>query len=291
MAAVNPENIVQILQIQVDLVDPSPFQPRKYFDQDKADSLASSVKEHGVQQAVKVRPHPTEAGRYQLAYGECRLRACKKLGLATIPAVVEQLSDQQMLEIGLEENLKRQSLTYTEEAESFKRVLESYNGDIERAEKRLSVKRKTILQRIALLGLPVEVQAWVDVKKLSLGCANVIAELVEDPEDQLKYATFALKRKKTETQMRKHLQNELKQKAGKPDDSTDEVGDSDSQDQKPADITSEVKNLMKTVANLTRMFSRFKGFDALKAERLMCSGLKNQLEGLREELDEFEDKL
>src|SRR5690606_29605892 len=101
----------------------NPYQPRKRFDEDKIEELAQSIKEHGVLQPIIVKR--SEIGYYIIA-GERRVRACKRLGLTTIPAVVRDIDDKVMAEIALLENLQREDLTIIEEATAYQTLIERH---------------------------------------------------------------------------------------------------------------------------------------------------------------------
>lgn len=105
--------------LPLDLLDPSPSNPRKVFDELKLAELAASIKEHGLAQPVLVRPHPTDPGRYQLVVGERRLRAVRLLGYGAIPAIVRELDDGQVLELQVIENNQREDVHPLEEADGF----------------------------------------------------------------------------------------------------------------------------------------------------------------------------
>ncbi|MGB4141104.1 MAG: ParB/RepB/Spo0J family partition protein, partial [Limnochordia bacterium] len=113
-----------VSQIEVDKITANPFQPRKHFDQEKLEELAESIKNHGVLEPIIVR---RAGGEYQIVIGERRWRACQLAGLATVPAVVKELSDREMTEMALIENLQREDLNAIEEAEGYQILIDEFS--------------------------------------------------------------------------------------------------------------------------------------------------------------------
>ena len=165
--------------ISVDLIDRNPFQPRHEFDPAALNELADSIRQHGVLQPVLVR---SAGGGYQLIAGERRLIAAKKAGLQEIPCRVLALTDQQVSEVALEENLKRQDLNVLEKATAFQGYLDRYGCSIEVLSRRLSLDRSTVSNMVRLLELPEAVKADLRSDKISAGHARALLSLKSDSD-------------------------------------------------------------------------------------------------------------
>ena len=194
-------------EIPLAQVDPNPFQPRTDFDPAELDSLADSIKIHGLLQPVVVR----EAGdRYQLVAGERRFRAAQTLGLQTIPARIVKLTDQQTCELALVENLQRKDLNAIEKALAFQRYLDQFQSTHETLANQLGVDRSTVTNLLRLLDLPDAVQEMVVRGELSNGHARAVLSL-EDPIAQLTLANDVISQgltvRQTEAEARKRKDN------------------------------------------------------------------------------------
>ena len=159
-------------RIPVDDIDINPKQPRRYFDEDALNELASSIKTHDIIQPVTVSRMPS--GRYRLVSGERRLRASKIAGLKDIPAYIRQTNDQQLLELALLENLQREDLNAMEVALSFKRMMEELDLTQEQVAERMGKDRSTIANFIRLLKLPPDIQVAVRIGEISMGHARAL---------------------------------------------------------------------------------------------------------------------
>lgn len=159
-------------------------QPRLYFDEEKLDELATSIKVHGVLQPLVV----VQCGdRYELIAGERRLRASKKAGLATVPAVVrrdDDMDEQKKLELALIENIQRHDLNVIEEARSYVRLTEDFGLSQEDIAARTGKSRPVVANRMRLVALPVEIQKALIAGDITEGHAKVILGLVQ-PQKQL----------------------------------------------------------------------------------------------------------
>lgn len=136
-------------------ISPNPFQPREEFAEDNLAELAQSIRTYGLLQPVLVRPLGKS---YQLVAGERRLRACKSLGWAKIPAVIREVNDSAMVAIALIENLQREDLDFFEEAKGYQRLLEEFNLTQEVLAQRIGKSQSTIANKIRLLKLTGSVQ-------------------------------------------------------------------------------------------------------------------------------------
>lgn len=158
-------------EISVELIDRNPFQPRQDFDQSALNELVDSIRQHGVLQPLLVRQH---GDGYQLIAGERRLISAKKAGLTSVPCRVLNLSDQQVSEVALEENLKRQDLNVLEKATAFQDYLKRFGCTIEDLARRLSFERSTVSNMLRLLELPDAVKSDLRSDKISAGHARAI---------------------------------------------------------------------------------------------------------------------
>lgn len=158
-------------EISVELIDRNPFQPRQDFDQSALNELVDSIRQHGVLQPLLVRP---AGDGYQLIAGERRLISAKKAGLRQVPCRVLNLTDQQVSEVALEENLKRQDLNVLEKAIAFQDYLKRFSCTIEDLARRLSFERSTVSNMLRLLELPDQVKGDLRSDKISAGHARAI---------------------------------------------------------------------------------------------------------------------
>ncbi len=168
-------------EIDLSKIDVNPFQPRSHFDEESLNELADSIKKLGIIQPITVRK---VNDRYQLITGERRFRASKIAGLTTIPAYVRTADDQGMLEMALVENIQRQDLDAIEIAISYQRLIEECNLTQEDLGGRVGKKRATVTNYLRLLKLPVEIQAGIRDKLLTMGHARAIIG-IEDSSLQL----------------------------------------------------------------------------------------------------------
>lgn len=168
-------------EIEVELIDPNPRQPRTVFDEDQLAELVHSIREIGVLQPVVVRRKPDADERYELIMGERRLRATKEAGLETIPAIVRFVDDTDLLRDALLENLHRAELNPLEEAAAYGQLLEDFNCTQEELSERIGRSRPQISNTLRLLRLPPLVQRRVAAGVISAGHARAILGL-KDPE-------------------------------------------------------------------------------------------------------------
>ncbi len=172
----------KIQEIELALIAPNPFQPRKTFDQQALQELAESIREHGVIQPLVVTKTPTG---YQLVVGERRFRASQLAGLVKVPAIVKQtMEDQTKLEVALIENIQRQELNPIEEAQAYDRLMKTFNMTQEQVAKKVGKSRPAVANTVRLLNLPAEIQRGVIEGKLTEGHARALLGL-GDPEKML----------------------------------------------------------------------------------------------------------
>jgi ParB family transcriptional regulator, chromosome partitioning protein len=153
-------------EIDVFRITPNPFQPRRDFAGPEFDELVASVRRHGVLQPVMVRP---KGAGYELVAGERRWRAAKDAGLVTIPAVVKDVVDREMLEIALIENLKRADLSPIERAMAYRRLAEEFQMTQDQVAEAVGSSRSAVANTIRLLDLPPEVQLSVGQGRITEG--------------------------------------------------------------------------------------------------------------------------
>ena len=164
----------KVNQISVGEIRTNPYQPRKIFDQAALEELAESIKEHGILQPIVVR----KAGeKYELVVGERRFRAAKLIKLKEVPAIIKELTDQQMMELAILENLQREDLTPIEEAEAYQKLMEALNLTQEQLAFRLGKSRPHIANHIRLLALPENVRKLISDKELSMGHGRTLLGL------------------------------------------------------------------------------------------------------------------
>ena len=168
--------------LPVELLRPSPFQPRKHFDDDAFMALVDSVKEKGVLQPLLVRHDPKDAKRYEIIAGERRWRAAQQARLHEVPVVVKDLSDRDTLEVALVENLQREDLTPLEEAEAYRRLMDEFGHTQEVLAKAVGKSRSHVANMMRLLGLPKPVQRMLDEGQISAGHARTLIS-AERPEE------------------------------------------------------------------------------------------------------------
>lgn len=174
----------RFIDLDINLITPNPQQPRSVFEPEQFAELVHSIREFGVLQPVVVRP---KGAGFELIMGERRLRASKEAGLTTIPAVVRDTADENMLRDALLENLHRANLNPLEEASAYKQLLEDFGTTQEQLADRLGRSRPQITNTLRLLRLPVAVQAKVASGVLSAGHARA---LLGAPNEEL-MATLA----------------------------------------------------------------------------------------------------
>jgi ParB family transcriptional regulator, chromosome partitioning protein len=185
-ALINDDNLTkssgdELLDLDIDLIEPNSEQPRNRFAEENLEELAQSIKTNGIVQPIVVR---RKGGRYQIVAGERRWRASQKVGLVKIPAIVKEVSDDKLLEIALIENIQRQELNAIEEAKAFKNLINSVGLTQEMIAERVGKSRTFIANSMRLLRLDEEVQYLIIEEKLSAGHARALLAL--DSEEKQK---------------------------------------------------------------------------------------------------------
>lgn len=163
-----------VQHLQVSVLEPGSFQPRRSMDETALDELAESLKSRGVLQPLLVRPHPSVPGQYQIIAGERRWRAAQKAGLHEVPVLLRPLSDSDAMAAGLVENLQRQDLNPIEEAEGYRRLIDEFGLTQEELAQAIGKSRPHMTNTLRLLSLPQDLQTYVRVGALTAGHARAI---------------------------------------------------------------------------------------------------------------------
>ncbi|MEG0842449.1 MAG: ParB/RepB/Spo0J family partition protein, partial [Erysipelotrichaceae bacterium] len=179
------------LELSVDEIKPNPYQPRKDFDDDRINELSDSIKLHGVFTPILVK---RSVIGYELITGERRLRASKLAGKETIPAIVMDFDDQQMMEIALLENIQREDLNAIEEANAYEKLIKKLDYTQEELATRIGKSREHVANMLRLLKLPESIQKYVIHKDLSMGHVRALLSLSSD-EEMIEIAKKAIKEK------------------------------------------------------------------------------------------------
>jgi ParB family chromosome partitioning protein len=161
-----------LVQIGIERISPSPFQPRKRFPEAAIRELADSIKAQGILQPLVVRPRAK--GGYELIAGERRLKAAKAAGLLTVPALIRDVDDKSALELSLVENLQREDLGPVEEAEAYRRLLTEFGYTQEELSKRVGKDRATVANALRLLNLPDDIKDDLAEARITAGHARAI---------------------------------------------------------------------------------------------------------------------
>ena len=197
------------VKLKLSEIEPNKNQPRKNFDEEALAELSHSIELHGVIQPLLVRPMPD--GSYQLVAGERRWRASRMAGLTEVPVVIKELTDAQVAELALVENLQREDLDPIEEALGYKELSEKYDYTQEEISNLVGASRPAIANALRLLTLPEEIIKLVSSKELSAGHARALLTL-EDDKAKIELAKFVIKEdisvRETERLARKQIKTE-----------------------------------------------------------------------------------
>jgi ParB family chromosome partitioning protein len=175
----------EMVEIDLDLIEPNNFQPRTNFDEERLEQLAQSIRANGIIQPLLVRR--LSGDRYQLVAGERRWRAAQRAELHRVPCVVKEIPEDKMLELALIENIQRQELNAIEEAQAYKRLIETLGLTQEMVAQRVGRDRTFITNYLRLLRLPEDIQRMVEAEQISMGHARALLG-VDEPEIQRKMA-------------------------------------------------------------------------------------------------------
>ena len=175
----------ELLDIDIDLIDPNPDQPRSRFDETRLEELAQSIRTNGLVQPILLRR--IQGARYQIVAGERRWRAAQRAGLHKVSAIVREIPDARLLELALIENIQRQELNPIEEALAFQKLIRDLGLTQDEVAKRVGKDRSSVANYLRLLKLPAQIQRMIEDGSITMGHARAL--LAIDSEDlQLKLA-------------------------------------------------------------------------------------------------------
>ncbi|HGO1679466.1 TPA: ParB/RepB/Spo0J family partition protein [Staphylococcus aureus] len=206
----------QIKQIDISDIKPNPYQPRKTFDENHLNDLADSIKQYGILQPIVLRK--TVQG-YYIVVGERRFRASKIAGLKYVSAIINDLTDEDMMELAVIENLQREDLNAIEEAESYQRLMTDLKITQQEVAKRLSKSRPYIANMLRLLHLPKKIADMVKDGRLTSAHGRTLLA-IKDEQQMLRLAKRVVKEKWSVRYLENHV-NELKNVSSKSE--TDKV--------------------------------------------------------------------
>ena len=208
--AIQKDSSRRKFDIDLKLINPNPYQPRKKFDQAKLLELSQSIKEYGILTPILVRKF---GDKYQIVAGERRFRAAQLSKLKTVPAIIESFNDNQMMEIALIENIQREDLNVIEEARAFAGIQTSFKVTQEQLSKRLGKSRSYIANLLRLLSLPGNVQDMIAEDKLSMGHARTLIGLNNQDIEKLAKEIVGKKLNVRQTETLVNLHKKGKDKA------------------------------------------------------------------------------
>jgi ParB family chromosome partitioning protein len=199
-----------MLEVDLDLLEPNADQPRSVFREGKLEELAASIRSNGIVQPLLVR---RMGDRYQIIAGERRWRAAQRAGLAKLPVVVRDIPDDRVLELSLIENIQRDDLNPIEEAQAYRRLMESLGLTQEDVARRVGRERSSVTNYLRLLKLPQEIQQMVEDDRLSMGHARALLSL-SSPVQQRELATEIVNRELSVRDTERYIQrvNEVRAK-------------------------------------------------------------------------------
>jgi ParB family transcriptional regulator, chromosome partitioning protein len=172
--SMQPEKEEVVTEVSVKELRPNPYQPRKVFDKEAIEELKNSILEHGILQPIIVRK---SIKGYEIVVGERRFRAAKEAKLEKVPVVTRELTEQQMMELAVLENLQREDLSPIEEASAYQLLMEKLSITQEQLAKRLGKSRPHIANHIRLLSLPPKIQELISDGKISMGHGRALLGL------------------------------------------------------------------------------------------------------------------
>ncbi len=173
-----------IAEIDIDLIEPNPDQPRTRFGEKALDELAQSISVNGIVQPIVVRKL---GSRYQIVAGERRWRAAQKSGLRKVPVAVREVKDEKLLELALIENIQRQELNAMEEARAYRKLIDTIGLTQEQVSERVGKERSLVATSLRLLKLPDDIQVLIEEKKLSAGHGRALL-MIGDIAEQRRLA-------------------------------------------------------------------------------------------------------
>jgi ParB family transcriptional regulator, chromosome partitioning protein len=172
----------EMLDVDIDLIDPNPDQPRGRFNEDKLNELAQSIRANGLVQPLLLRRGAN--GRYQIVAGERRWRAAQRAGLQSVGAVIRSIPDSKLLELALIENIQREELNPIEEASAYQRLIHNLGLTQDEVAQQVGKDRSSIANYLRLLKLPDDVQRMLEDELISMGHARALLGL--DTKEQIR---------------------------------------------------------------------------------------------------------
>ena len=200
------------LMVDIHAVKPNENQPRKRFDDSAIDELVASIKDKGIIQPIIVRNMPGESGTYQIIAGERRYRAATRCELEQVPVIIKEISDIEVMEYALIENISRQDLTPMEEAEGYQALIDSHNYTQEKLAEMLGKSRSNIANTLRLLALPEDVKSMVDDGHLSSGHARSLVGIEQAFEIAEKIVKNDLSVRQTESLVKQYKEGTVGKK-------------------------------------------------------------------------------
>ena len=234
-----------VRHVDVDRITPNPEQPRLAMEQSSLDELAASIREHGVLQPILVRP--LDNGEFQLIAGERRWRASKAAGLATIPALVEEIDDDTALEISIIENLQREDLSPLDEAAMYERMVRDHGYSVRRLAQKLGKDKGYLENRLRLADAPPEVRELVSLRKDTLSHAYELMK-VEDPKKRKRLAAQVARGELTLIKLRDKIEGRPSRSAPGPDEADPEAASGAASDETAEDAAAAWTGRRKDIA-------------------------------------------
>lgn len=228
--------------VNITKVEPNREQPRKNFDEDALEELAESIKQFGLLQPILVQDRKTY---YEIIAGERRWRAAKKAGLKEVPVIIKNLSEQEIVEIALIENIQREDLNPIEEAQAYKRLLSEFNLKQDEVAERVAKSRTAVTNSMRLLKLCDNVQQMIIDGMISTGHARALIS-IEDPEQQYQIAQQIFDEKLSVRDVEKLVKN-----LGKPSKAKKTVTTDKSLEAVYQDIEENLKQKLSTKVSIT----------------------------------------
>ena len=252
----DPAEKEPVKQVKLSLVEPNRDQPRKKFSEESLAELADSIRQYGIIQPLIVQD---KNGYYEIIAGERRWRAAKLAGLKEIPIIIRDISQQEVMEISLIENIQRENLNPIEEALAYKRLLEEFNLKQEEVAKRVSKSRTAVTNSMRLLKLTEDVQQMVIDEKLTMGHARCLIA-IEDPDLQKQIALQVIDKNLSVRDTEKLMKKLQKQK-----ESAEEEQKKTAEDSALTAVYEHIAEQMKTILG-TKVEIRRKDKEKVKLE-------------------------
>ena len=198
----SPARSTSLIELDLDRIQPNPLQPRLQFEPKKLQELAASIKENGLLQPIVVR---ASGGGYEIVVGERRWRAAQQVGLQRIPAIVQHVSDEKMLELALVENIQRDELSPIEEGQAYQLLADQFALTHDEIARRVGRSRTAVTNSLRLLRLPRSIQEAVMNEEMSMGHARALIQLPRKDQLQLAEQVIARGLSVRETERRAQL--------------------------------------------------------------------------------------